>query len=78
MWDVVDGVTVVCDIETGEIFEMNPTAALIWTLCGDQYEVDGIVERVQMVYPNEEPSRIRRDVEEALQLLMRHGIVQDH
>ena len=77
MWDVVDGVTVVCDIESGEIFEMNPTAALIWTLCGDQYGVDGIIERVQRVYTNEEPNRIKRDVEETLKLLMSYGIIQN-
>jgi hypothetical protein len=70
IWDVVDGVTVVCDTGTGEFFEMNATAGLIWTLCGDRYEVDGMVERVRTAYPNEEPGRIRRDVEEVLKLLI--------
>jgi Coenzyme PQQ synthesis protein D (PqqD) len=77
IWDVVDGVTVVCDTETGEIFEMNSTAGLIWTLCGDQHGVDGIAEQVRAAYPHEELGKIRRDVAEVLQLLMSHGIVQD-
>jgi hypothetical protein len=77
IWDVVDGATVLCDTETGELFEMNATAGLVWVTCADGSEVSDMVERVHAAYPKEEIGTIKRDVEEVLKTLKSHGLLED-
>lgn len=53
-WDVVDGQTVVCNSDDGELYHLNATGAYLWDGC-DGATVGALVDRLRAAFP--EPGR---------------------
>jgi len=75
IWDVVDGQTTLCDLESGEIFELTETGALIWKAC-DGSSLEEIVQSLRETYSDAEPERIAADANGFIYTLERAGLVQ--
>ncbi len=65
---------VVLDVETGALYQLNPTAALIWAAIEIPLSLGAIVEKMARRFDAELPM-IRRDVVAMLELLADEGIV---
>jgi hypothetical protein len=61
IWDVVDGVLVLCHTASNAFFELNQTGALVWRMC-DGSAVEAIVERLRAAYPHEDRDQVTIDV----------------
>jgi len=75
IWDVVDGVMVLCHTDSAEFFELNPTGAIVWSVC-DENIIDDVVERLQEAYPSEDHERLTADVWDLIRSLQEAGLVQ--
>jgi hypothetical protein len=76
IWDVVDGITVLCETNSTRFFHLNATAALVWDACEDG-TVDAITRRVSAAYPNEDYQRLTADVHACVEALRKAGLLQD-
>jgi Tfp pilus assembly pilus retraction ATPase PilT len=61
IWDVVDGVMVLCHTASNAFFELNQTGALVWSMC-DESAVEAIVEHLRGAYPHEDRDQVAIDV----------------
>jgi len=82
IWDVVDGEMTLCHTDSGEIFELTETGALIWRAC-DRSSLETIVESLRKTYCDEDPEKLSKDacgfirvLEQAGLLEVEHGLSQ--
>lgn len=75
IWDVVDGQTVLCHTDSAEFSQLNPTGALVWSVCED-VTIEDIVERLQAVYHNEDRERLAADVRSFILSLEEAGLLE--
>jgi hypothetical protein len=61
IWDVVDGVMVLCHTASNTFFELNQTGALVWSMC-DGSAVAAVIERLRAAYPHEDRDQVAIDV----------------
>ena len=67
IWDVVDGVTTLCHLDSAEFYYLNETGAAAWAACDDTCEE--IVRRVHERYPDQASSTIDATVRDFLHTL---------
>ena len=65
IWDMIDGVMVLCHTESNEFFELNQTGAIVWSVC-DERGLEDVVERIREAYPNEDHDRLTTDVRDLI------------
>ena len=73
--ETLDGETILLHPARSLVIYSNPTAALIWQLCDGIRSVEDIVNLLCEAYP-ESQDEIRRDVPEAVQLLVERGALK--
>lgn len=73
--ETLDGETILLHPARSLIIYSNPTAALIWQLCDGVRNVDEIIALLCEAYP-ESQEDIRRDVPEAIQILVERGALK--
>ena len=61
IWDEVDGVLTICDTASGEMFSLNPTAALIWS-AGTDGDAGEVVDRLAAMHPDQDRAALAADV----------------
>lgn len=74
-WDVVDGQTVVCNADDGELYHLNATGAYVWEVC-DGATVGAVVDRLGAAFP--EPARevLESDTRRFVAALAEQGLLQ--
>lgn len=60
-WDTVDGQTVVCDVNSGELYKLNDIAAFLWDGC-DNTSVETLTARLVAAFPDQDAERLTIDV----------------
>jgi len=63
------------DPDTGDLKYMNPMGARIFQTCTGEITVDGIVQGLREEYPEIPPDRIRGDVGDFLEEMLRLGFL---
>jgi len=58
-----------------EILYCNPTASAIWHLCDGNWTAEEIISLLRSTYPEAEET-IAAEVEEALDLFLKHGAIE--
>ncbi len=76
IWDQVDGMMVLCHLDTGDFFRMNSTGAFIWEVC-DGCTIDDIVERLQTTYPDESHEMLSIVVQRYVLSLKEVGLLEE-
>lgn len=76
-WDVVDGQTVVCNTDDGELYHLNTTGAYLWDVC-DGATVGALVDRLRAAFP--EPARevLESDTRRFVASLADQGLLELH
>jgi hypothetical protein len=74
IWDTVDGITRLCDTRNGEFFEINATAALIWSLCEDRTTHD-LAASLGATFPDHDKDSIAADTANILFSLAQSGLL---
>lgn len=62
------------NVAKDETLYLNPTAAMIWSLCDGEHTVSEILELIATGYPDS-AANVEQDIYETLQSLSRHGAV---
>ena len=75
IWDVVDGETTLCQTDSGELFELTETGALIWSVCHEN-SFDAIIQHLQAAYSDVDPERLTADVEGFIETLERVSLLE--
>jgi len=75
IWDEVDGVLVLCHTDSAEFFELNPTGAVVWSVCEGR-TTDEVVNQLREAYPNQEGQRLAVDVRSLIRSLEEAGLVE--
>jgi hypothetical protein len=75
IWDVVDGVMVLCHTASNAFFELNQTGALVWRLC-DGSAVEAVVERLRAAYPYEDRDQVALDIQTIILALEEARLVE--
>ena len=73
--DVVDGNLTICNTTSGEVLELNGTAAALWSWC-ENATAEALTARLHEVYPAVDAGVVRDDVEEWLSAAQTAGLVQ--
>lgn len=73
--DVVDGTLVVCDLRSGELYELNATGRLIWEFF-DGRTPEAIAQHVQEHFATIAPDVVADDVATYLSSLQRAGLAE--
>jgi Coenzyme PQQ synthesis protein D (PqqD) len=76
LWDVVDGVVTLCDTRSGEVFELNGTAGLLWSRC-ENTAPEALVALLVALYPTQDVARLHADVESLVLQLTAAALLQD-
>jgi hypothetical protein len=74
IWDVVDGQTILCDTDSAEFFELNPTGAAIWQAC-ESSSVEELIKFLQAAYRDEAQERLCADVSGFVSSLKTAGLL---
>ena len=74
-WDVVDGQTVVCHPVTGELHELNSTAALVWDAC-DHTRIELLTDRIAAAYPDHDVEAISADIQLFINFMRDKGVLR--
>ncbi|HEY0379562.1 MAG TPA: PqqD family protein [Pyrinomonadaceae bacterium] len=69
IWDEVDGVMTLCHTGRVEYFHLNDTGGVIWQTCTSADSVEGVAAEVSKIYPEEDPTELRREVDQFLRAL---------
>ncbi len=73
--ETLDGETILLHPARSLVIYSNPTAALIWQLCDGVRSVEAIIDLLCEAYP-ESQDDIRRDIPEAVQILVERGALK--
>jgi Coenzyme PQQ synthesis protein D (PqqD) len=76
-WDVVDGRVVVCDAGSGELLNLNETAALLWDACSDA-SLRQLVELLARAFPDQDIAGLAADVDQFVDAMRGHGLLATH
>jgi hypothetical protein len=76
IWDLVDGAMKLCDLDSGEFYDLNDTGAVIWAVCEDSHEA--ILARMREKYPGQPADAIDAAVRDFLQALESKGLISLH
>jgi hypothetical protein len=77
-WDEVDGDIVVCHVDSGQLYYLSETGALVWRMCS-QNSVQTIVNNLCAAYSDRDPTQISSDVMSFIEALSDAGLVTlDH
>ena len=72
---VVDGETVVLDMESGLIHQLNPTASEIWHCLDGTRKIEAIAEHIANMY-GVDPELVLADVSNALEEMRKNRLIQ--
>jgi hypothetical protein len=71
----MDGEAVLYHPASDKVLHLNPSAALIWTLCTGRHTAAELAETLCAVYP-QSAAEIKKDVSRALEELFAAGAIQ--
>jgi hypothetical protein len=74
IWDDVDGVMTLCDVRSGEFYELNATGATIWLACLDA-DIATVLRVLHAEYPTVEAAQLAADVQAHLTALATHHLL---
>ena len=77
LWDVVDGQTVVCNTDDGELYHLNPTGAYLWDVC-DGATVGGLVDRLRAAFPEPGRAVLESDTRRFVASMAEQGLLELH
>lgn len=73
-WDEVDGCAVVCDAITGELYELNHTAALLWDTCDDA-SLESLTARLAAAFPDQDGDVLEADTRRFVDSMCEKGLL---
>lgn len=73
-WDVVDGGTVVCHPESGELYRLNATAAFLWNACDDN-EVESLTVLMAGAFPDQPVEVLANDTDRFVHDMCEKGLL---
>jgi hypothetical protein len=73
---MVDGETLVLDLKSGLIHQLNPTANVVWEQCDGQSSIDEIAHHLLQLYEVDEKTAVK-DVMEAVERLRELGLMEE-
>jgi hypothetical protein len=74
VWDVVDGVMVLFHTGAGEFFDLNFTAAFVWSACED-CSMEDLMQSLREEYPEVDRELIEADCRELIASLEENGLL---
>lgn len=74
IWDTVDGVMRLCDTRNAEFFEINATAALIWSGC-EERTLDDLASILETTFPDQDGAAMAADTNNILASLVQIGLL---
>jgi Coenzyme PQQ synthesis protein D (PqqD) len=75
IFDVVDGKMTLCNLDDGDFFELNDTAAKIWLACVGHCTADQLTSAIAGTYRGEDSSRLASDVGSFIDMLCEAGLL---
>ena len=76
VWDVVDGVTVLCHTGSGDLFDLNVTAAFVWTTC-ERRSIQDLVEALREEYPDVSREILEADCRDLIASFEENDLLED-
>ena len=73
-WDTVDGETVVCDADVGELYRFNRIAAYLWDNC-DNASVGSLTVLLAANFPDLDTKQLTDDIQRFVDLLLDKKLV---
>lgn len=73
-WDVVDGGTVVCDPESGELYRLNATAAYLWEAC-DGSGLESLADQLAAAFPDQPVEVLVQDTDRFVRDMCEKGLL---
>jgi Coenzyme PQQ synthesis protein D (PqqD) len=74
IWDLVDGVTVLCNTDSVEYFHLNGTGAMVWDFCEDNTLGD-TVKHLHYFFPDGDRDVVAAHVNEFLESLKAANLI---
>ena len=75
IWDVVDDVMVLCHTGSGEFFDLNETAAFLWSICEDR-SMEDLMQSLRAEYPDVDGELIDADCRELIASLEENDFLE--
>lgn len=72
----VEGETMLHDPTIQKVYVLNPTAALIWSLCDGTHTVEQIVDAVRIQFSQTTRADIPQDVDQTLAWFNEYGLLE--
>ena len=72
----VEGETMLHDPTAQKVYVLNPTAALIWSLCDGAHTVEQMVDAVKTQFSQTTEADIQQDVDQTLAWLNEYGLLK--
>ena len=72
----VEGETMLHDPATQQVYVLNPTAALIWSLCDGNHTIAQMIDAVKTQFSQTALADIPQDVDQTLAWFNEYGLLQ--
>jgi hypothetical protein len=72
----VEGETMLHDPATQQVYVLNPTAALIWSLCDGTHTVEQMIDAVKTQFSQTTGVDVPQDVNQSLAWFNEYGLLQ--
>jgi hypothetical protein len=69
------GTLILHESSSGQVFNLNPSASLIFCLCDGQHDESAIFQELQKAFPMEDPLRLSEDLRQTLDHLRRVNVI---